>query len=79
MSNSFIKLLKKYTTIDKKFIDTFFIKFKIGGELHFDIKDIDVTKYLNIKIDTLRNRLQNKLELFVKKFKCYTYIREKYE
>ena len=37
-----------------------FSKFKIGGELHFDIKDIDVAKYLDIQLNTLRYRLQNK-------------------
>lgn len=58
-NESFIKLLKKYTTIDKKFIDTFFKKFKIGGELNFDIKDTNVAKYLEIKIETLRKRLLN--------------------
>jgi len=31
MTNSFIQLLKKHTTIDKDFINTFFRKFKIGG------------------------------------------------
>ena len=36
----FIKLLKANTNIDEDFIDTFFNKFKIGGELDFDIKDI---------------------------------------
>jgi len=55
----FIKLLKKYTTIDKDFINTFFKKFKIGGDLDFDIKDDDVAKYLNIKLSTLRKRLLN--------------------
>ncbi len=60
MTNIFIKLLKKFTTIDIDFIDTFFDKFKIGGELHFDIKDIDVAKYLGIQLNTLRYRLQNK-------------------
>jgi phage anti-repressor protein len=53
-------MLKKYTTIDKDFINTFFKKFKIGGELHFDIKENDVATYLGIKLDTLRYRLQNK-------------------
>ena len=50
----FIKLLKKHTIIDKDFINTFFKKFKIGGDLDFDIKDEDVAKYLNIKLSTLR-------------------------
>ena len=46
MTNTFIQLLKKHTTIDKDFINTFFRKFKIGGELNFDIKDIDEYKAL---------------------------------
>jgi hypothetical protein len=59
MTNTFIKLLKTHTTIDKKFIDTFFSKFKVGGELNFDIKDTDVAKYLGIALTTLRKRLLN--------------------
>jgi len=55
----FIKLLKENTNIDEDFIDTFFSKFKIGGELDFDIKDTDVCKYLDINLATLRKRLNN--------------------
>lgn len=55
----FIKLLKENTTIDEDFINIFFKKFKIGGELDFDIKDIDVSKYLGISLITLRKRLNN--------------------
>ena len=63
MSNKdsiFIELLKKHTNIDIKFINTFFKKFKIGGELDFDIKDKIVADYLNITLDNVRRRLQNK-------------------
>ena len=56
----FITLLKKHTNIDTKFINIFFKKFKIGGELDFDIKDIMVAEYLNITLDNVRRRLQNK-------------------
>jgi len=66
----FIKLLKEYTTIDEDFIDTFFKKFKIGGELDFDINENDVAKYLNISILTLRKRLNNvfsKTKRFIEK------------
>jgi phage anti-repressor protein len=56
----FIELLKKYTNIDIKFINTFFKKFKIGGELDFDIKDEIVANYLNMSLDNVRRRLQNK-------------------
>jgi len=62
MSNKnsvFIDLLKKHTNIDIDFIDTFFKKFKIGGELDFNIKDLDVAKYLGIALITVRNRLNN--------------------
>ena len=55
----FIKLLKENTNIDEDFIDTFFKKFKIGGELDFDIKDINVANYLDISLITLRKRLNN--------------------
>ena len=56
---SFVELLKKHTSIDKKFINTFFKKFKIGGELDFDIKDESIIKFLGIQMITLRNRLTN--------------------
>jgi hypothetical protein len=55
----FIKLLKEHTDIDKKFIDIFFKKFKIGGELDFDIKDSLIAKYIGIELITLRKRLAN--------------------
>lgn len=60
MSNTnFIKLLKKYTNIDKDFIDTFFKKFRVNNELSFHLKDIDVANYLGITLRTLRERLSN--------------------
>ena len=55
----FIKLLKEHTLIDEDFIDTFFKKFKIGGELDYHIKDVHVSKYLGIENRTLRKRLNN--------------------
>lgn len=58
--NIFIKLLKEHTLIDTDFIDTFFKKFTIGGELDFHLKDIDIAKYLGITVLTLRERLSNK-------------------
>ena len=54
-----ISLLKKHTDIDVDFIDTFFKQYKIGGDLDFHIQDKDVTKYLDIKLSTLRKRLLN--------------------
>jgi hypothetical protein len=57
----FIKLLKAHTNIDGNFIDTFFKKFKIGGELYFDIKDIDAANFLGISLITLKKRLTNPL------------------
>jgi len=77
MTNSFIQLLKKHTTIDKNFINTFFRKFKIGGELHFDIKDIDVAKYLDINLITLRKRLLNILSKRKIYFEKVDYIKVK--
>ena len=61
MSNkNFFDLLKEYTNINEKFINTFFKKFEIGGELNFDLKDTKVAKYLGIELQTLRDRLLNK-------------------
>ena len=45
----------------------FFKKFKIGGELDFDIKNTSVADYLNITLDNVRRRLQNKYSI-TKKF-----------
>lgn len=73
----FIDLLKKNTNIDEDFINTFFKKFKIGGELDFDIEDKNVAKFLGIKMITLRNRLTNaysKTKRFIEKV---DYIRVK--
>jgi hypothetical protein len=58
-NKTFIQLLKNHTSIDEDFIDTFFINFKIGSELDFKIKDKDIARFLNIKLITLRNRLNN--------------------
>jgi hypothetical protein len=73
----FIILLKKYTNIDEDFIDTFFTKFKIGGELDFDIEDKNVAKYLGIKLSTLRNRLKNVYSKTKRFFEKVDYIRMK--
>ena len=75
--DEFINLLKKYTIIDTDFIDTFFKKFKIGGELNFDIIDIDVSKYLGIKLTTLRYRLQNKYSKTKRFFEKVDYVKIK--
>lgn len=66
----FIELLKAHTNIDGDFIDTFFKKFKIGGELDFDIKDIDAANFLGISLVTLKKRLTNaysKTKKFIQK------------
>jgi len=55
----FFELLKQHSSIDNNFIDKFFTKFKIGGELDFHLQDINVAEYLNIKLNTLRHRLNN--------------------
>ena len=44
----FIKLLKKYTSIDEDFLKIFFKKFLIGNDLEFHISENKVYKYLNI-------------------------------
>jgi hypothetical protein len=73
----FIKLLKEYTNIDTDFINTFFKKFKIGGELDFDINENDVCKYLNISILTLRKRLNNVFSKTKRFFEKVDYIKTK--
>ena len=73
----FIDLLKKHTNIDIKFINTFFKKFKIGGELDFDIKDQIVSEYLNITLDHVRRRLQNKYSKTKKIIENVDFIRIK--
>ena len=73
----FIKLLKAHTNIDEDFIDTFFKKFKIGGELDFNIKDIDVSKYLGINLETLRKRLKNGFSKTKRYFEKIDYVRIK--
>lgn len=73
MSNQnkiFIELLKKYTNIDEDFINAFFKKFRIGGELDFHLEDKKVAKYLGIGLQTLRNRLLNiysKKKIYIEK------------
>lgn len=73
----FIKLLKDNTTIDTKFIDTFFKKFKIGSELDFDIKDIDVAKYLEVSLLNIRRRLNNEYSKSSKFIENVDYIKIK--
>jgi hypothetical protein len=75
----FIKLLKEHTNIDTDFIDTFFKKFKIGGELNFDIDEKNVAKYLNISILTLRKRLNNVFSKTKRFFEKADYIKLKKE
>jgi len=70
LDSVFIKLLKEYTTIDTTFINTFFKKFKVGGELDFEIKDTNVAKYLNVNLINIRKRLNNmftKTKKFIEK------------
>jgi hypothetical protein len=73
----FIKLLKKHTNIDEDFINIFFKKFKIGGELDFDIEDKDVAKYLGITLVTLRKRLKNTFSKTKRYIEKVDYIRIK--
>ena len=74
---SFTELLKKYTTIDIKFIDTFFKQFKIGHELEFHIYDTDVAKYLNVTVDNIRRRLKNEYSKDKNYFEKVDYVRVK--
>lgn len=73
-SNIFVDLLKTYTNIDKKFINIFFSKFEIGGELLFHIQDIDVANYLQIKLKSLRNRLRNKYSKSIQYIEGVDYV-----
>ena len=73
----FIKLLKENTKIDEDFIDTFFTKFKIGGELDFDIKDTNVCKFLGISLISLRKRLNNAYSKTKRFIENVDYIRVK--
>ena len=54
-----VSLLKKYTNIDPDFITIFFKKFRISGELEFNIRDSDVAAYLQVDLNTIRRRLSN--------------------
>ncbi len=61
---TFINILKKYTNIDKNFLDDIFSNFKLTNldeeSYDFNIYDIQVAKWLDIDIQTLRNRLRSK-------------------
>jgi phage anti-repressor protein len=57
--DNLINYIKQFNIIPSTFIDTFFKKFKIGGELNFDIKDNDAGEYLGISLITIRKRLSN--------------------
>ena len=72
---SFTELLKKYTSIDEEFIDMFFNKFKIGNDLEFNIDEIDIAKYLNIKVKSLRKRLKNEFSINENYFEKVDYIK----
>ena len=71
----FISLLKEHTNIDVEFINTFFKKFKIGGELNFDIIDKDAAKYLGVDLINIRKRLANAFSKTKKFFKNVDYIK----
>ena len=73
----FVKLLKKYTDIDDDFIETFFNKFKIGGELEFEIEDKNIAKYLGVDLSTLRKRLNNAFSKKKLYYEKVDYIKEK--
>jgi len=75
--NNFIELLKTYTDIDKKFITTFFKKFKIGGDLDFDLKDKTIATFLGITLINLRKRLLNEYSKVKRFFENVDYIKIK--
>ena len=53
------------------------IKFKIGQELNFNIKDEDVAKYLDVKLNTIRRRLNNTFTKSKNFFEKVDYIKIK--
>ena len=70
----FIKLLKKYTSIDEDFLKIFFKKFLIGNDLEFHISENKVYKYLNI---TKKNINSFKIKEYYRKFlnyNCFLYV-----
>ena len=71
----FISLLKEHTNIDVGFINTFFKKFKVGGELNFDIIDKDVAKYLGVDLINIRKRLANAYSKTKRFFENVDYIK----
>jgi hypothetical protein len=75
--STFVELLKKHTDIDEDFINTFFSKFRIGGDLDFDVKDTNVAKYLGIKLITLRQRLANEYSKNINFMEKVDYIKIK--
>lgn len=70
-------MLKKYTMIDEEIIVAFFKQFKIGDDLEFHICDIDVAKYLNINLSTLRKRLTNTFSSSIQYIEGVDYIKIK--
>uniref|UniRef100_A0A6C0EF59 Helicase ATP-binding domain-containing protein n=1 Tax=viral metagenome TaxID=1070528 RepID=A0A6C0EF59_9ZZZZ len=74
-NNNFCELLKIHTDIDDKFIDLFLINFKNNNK--FDIKDIDVAKYLDIELKTLRKRLNNTFSKSINYIENVDYIKLK--
>jgi hypothetical protein len=73
----FINLLKTYTNIDKRFINAFFKKFRIGHELDFDIDEKKVAKHLGIELITLRKRLLNSYSISKKFIENVDYVKIK--
>ncbi len=59
-----IDILKKYTDIDKNFLNDLFSNFKLTDleyeSYDFDFTDKKVAKWLDIDIQTLKDRLRSK-------------------
>jgi hypothetical protein len=70
----FIKMLKENENTN---IDEDFINFKIGGELDYDIKDLTVSTFLDIKLSTIRKRLNNSFSQTKRFIENVDYIRVK--
>ena len=63
-NKTIIDILKKYTDIDKNFLNDLFSNFKLTDleyeSYDFDFTDKKVAKWLDIDIQTLKDRLRSK-------------------
>lgn len=71
-----INMLKKYTDIDHAFIEKFLVYYSMQNEnVEFHILDETIAEYLDVKVSTIRSRLQNKLSKNTQYFENVDYVR----